>query len=128
MKRDVGRVRPRAPQEAVQRFETPPGHPGQVEVADFRLPWGKRSALIVVRGDSRWLWFRFHERKTMPVAMRGLEATAHRLRRGAWGTFVGSDEGRHRPGWARGGRTVDREPGVRSLQSSLGVSGAGLPT
>jgi len=34
----------------VQRFETPPGHQGQVDFAEFRLPWGKRHALIVVLG------------------------------------------------------------------------------
>ena len=75
VKRYVRQVRPRAPQEAIQRFETPPGHQGQVDFADFRLPWGKRSALIVVLGYSRLLWFRFYERKTMPVVIRGLEAS-----------------------------------------------------
>lgn len=75
VKRYVRQVRPQAPQEPVQRFETPPGHQGQVDFADFRLPWGKRSALIVVLGYSRLLWFRFYERKTMPVVMRGLEAS-----------------------------------------------------
>lgn len=29
----------------MQRFETPPGHQGQVDFADFRLPWGKGHAL-----------------------------------------------------------------------------------
>lgn len=75
VKRYVRQVRPRAPREPVQRFETPPGHQGQVDFADFRLPWGKRSALIVVLGYSRLLWFRFYERKTMAVVMRGLEAS-----------------------------------------------------
>ena len=42
------KVRPREPVEPVRRFETPPGHQGQVDFADFRLPWGKRHALIVV--------------------------------------------------------------------------------
>ena len=61
--------------EPVQRFETPPGHQGQVDFADFRLPWGKRHALIVVLGYSRRMWLRFYERQTMPVVMRGLEAS-----------------------------------------------------
>ena len=59
--------------EPVRRFETPPGHQGQVDFADFRLPWGKRHALIVVLGYSRRMWLRFYERQTMPVVMRGLE-------------------------------------------------------
>ena len=36
-----------------------------MDFADFRLPWGKRHALIVVLGYSR---------QTMRVVMRGLEA------------------------------------------------------
>ena len=75
MKRYVREVRPREPVEPVQRFETPPGHQGQVDFADFRLPWGKRHALIVVLGYSRRMWLRFYERQTMPVVMRGLEAS-----------------------------------------------------
>ena len=73
VKRYVRRVRPQEPVEPVQRFETPPGHQGQVDFADFRLPWGKRHALIVVLGYSRRMWLRFYERQTMPVVMRGLE-------------------------------------------------------
>ena len=37
------------------RFETAPGRQGQVDFAHFRLPWGKRYALIVVLGYSRLL-------------------------------------------------------------------------
>ncbi len=74
VKRYVRRVRPRPPEEPVQRFETPPGHQGQVDFADFRLPWGKRHALIVVLGYSRLLWLRYYERQTMPVVMRGLDS------------------------------------------------------
>ncbi len=58
----------------VQRFETPPGHQGQVDFAEFRLPWGKRHALIVVLGYSRYMWLQYYERQTMTVVMRGLEA------------------------------------------------------
>jgi transposase len=53
VKEYVRRVRPKP--EPVQRFETPPGHQGQVDFAEFRLPWGKRYALIVVLGYSRLL-------------------------------------------------------------------------
>ena len=41
VKEYVRKVRPRAPEEPVVRFETPPGHQGQVDFADFRLPWGQ---------------------------------------------------------------------------------------
>ena len=75
VKRYVRGVRPKEPVEPVRRFETPPGHQGQVDFADFRLPWGKRHALIVVLGYSRRMWLRFYERQTMPVVMRGLEAS-----------------------------------------------------
>ena len=55
------------------RFETPPGHQGQVDFAEFRLPWGKRYALVVVLAYSRLLWLQFYARQTMVVLMRGLE-------------------------------------------------------
>ncbi len=73
VKRYVRGVRPQEPVEPVRRFETPPGHQGQVDFADFRLPWGKRHTLIVVLGYSRLMWLRFYERQTMPVVIRGLE-------------------------------------------------------
>ena len=41
VKEYVRKVRPRVPEEPAVRFETPPGHQGQVDFADFRLPWGK---------------------------------------------------------------------------------------
>ncbi len=75
VKRYVRRVRPREPEEPIQRFETPPGHQAQVDFAEFRLPWGKRHALIVVLGYSRLMWLRFYERQTMPVVIRGLETS-----------------------------------------------------
>ena len=56
------------------RFETTPGHQGQVDFADFRLPWGKRYALLAVLGYSRQLWLRFFPRKTMAHVFEGLEA------------------------------------------------------
>ena len=74
VKEYVRRVRPRPPEEPVVRFETAPGHQGQVDFADFRLPWGTRYALLVVLGYSRQLWLRFFHRKTMAHVFEGLEA------------------------------------------------------
>jgi transposase len=69
----VREVRPRPPTDPVVRFETPPGLQAQVDFAEFRLPWGKRFALLVVLGYSRLLWLQFYPRQTMAVLMRGLE-------------------------------------------------------
>lgn len=66
-------MRPQPPADPVVRFETPPGHQGQVDFAEFKLPWGKRYALLVVLGYSRLLWLRFYPRQTMDVVTRGLE-------------------------------------------------------
>ena len=74
VKEYVRKVRPRRMEEPVVRFETPPGHQGQVDFADFRLPWGKRYALLVVLGFSRFLWLRFFTRQTMRSVFEGLEA------------------------------------------------------
>ena len=41
------------------RFETPPGKQAQVDLAEFRFPWGKRFGLVVVLGYSRLLWLHF---------------------------------------------------------------------
>ncbi len=73
VKRYVREVRQRPAPEPVVRFETAPGRQGQVDFAHFRLPWGTRYALVVVLAFSRLLWFRFYERQTMRVLMRGLE-------------------------------------------------------
>ncbi len=51
----VARVRPRPEPEPLVRFETAPGHQAQVDFAEFRLPWGKRYALVIVLGYSRLL-------------------------------------------------------------------------
>lgn len=69
----VRQMRPTPAAEPVVRFETPPGRQGQVDFAEFRLPWGKRYALVVVLGYSRLLWLQFYTRQTMLVLMRGLE-------------------------------------------------------
>lgn len=73
VKEFVRQIRPRPPVEPVQRFETPPGHQAQVDFAHFRLPWGRRWALLVVLGFSRLLWIRFFKRQTMSVLFAGLE-------------------------------------------------------
>jgi transposase len=69
----VRQVRPKPPVEEVVRFETPAGLQGQVDFGEFRFPWGKRFALLVVLGYSRLLWLQFYPRQTMQVVMRGLE-------------------------------------------------------
>lgn len=74
LKAFVRRVRPRPEPDPVVRFETEPGHQAQVDFAEFRFPWGKRYALLVVLGYSRLLWVQFYPRQTMAVVMRGLEA------------------------------------------------------
>ncbi len=68
----VRQVRP-VLEEPVVRFETPAGHQGQVDFAHFRLPWGKRWALLVVLGYSRLLWLRFFRRQDMGTLFAGLE-------------------------------------------------------
>jgi len=73
LKEFVRQVRPMPPVDPVVRFETAPGHQAQVDFAEFRLPWGKRYALVVVLGYSRLLWLQFFRRQTMAVLMRGLE-------------------------------------------------------
>ena len=72
MKEYVRQVRP-ATLDPVVRFETPPGHQGQVDFAHFRLPWGRRWALLVVLGFSRLLWLRFFRHQDMPTLFAGLE-------------------------------------------------------
>lgn len=69
----VREVRPAPPADPVVRFETPPGLQAQVDFAEFRLPWGKRYALLVVLGYSRLLWLQYYPRQTLSVLMRGLE-------------------------------------------------------
>lgn len=73
LKRYVRQIRPRPVPEPVVRFETAPGHQGQVDFAEVRLPWGRRVALMVVLGYSRLLWLQFYPRQTMRTLMRGLE-------------------------------------------------------
>lgn len=70
----VARVRPRPEPEPVVRFETPPARQAQVDFAEFRFPWGKRYALLVVLGYSRLLWLQFYPRQTLATIITGLEA------------------------------------------------------
>jgi len=73
LKEYVRTVRPRPEPEPVVRFETPPAHQAQVDFAEFRFPWGKRYALLVVLGYSRLLWVRFYPRQDMRTLFAGLE-------------------------------------------------------
>ena len=73
VKEYVRQVRPAPVPDPVVRFETPPSHQAQVDFAEFRLPWGKRYALLVVLGYSRLMWLQFCTRQTMAVLMSGLE-------------------------------------------------------
>jgi transposase len=73
VKEFVRSIRPQPEPEPVVRFETPPGHQAQVDFGEFRFPWGKRFALLVVLGYSRLLWLSFYERQTMEVLCDGLE-------------------------------------------------------
>jgi transposase len=73
VKEFVRRVRPREAPEPVVRFETPAGHQAQVDFGEFKFPWGKRYALVVVLGFSRLLWLRFFKRQDMRTLFQGLE-------------------------------------------------------
>ena len=73
LKEYVRTIRPRPAPEPVVRFETAPGVQAQVDFAEFKFPWGKRYALLVVLGYSRLLWLRFYERQDMRTLFRGLE-------------------------------------------------------
>jgi len=73
VKEFVRTVRPREVPDPVVRFETPAGHQAQVDFGEFKFPWGKRYALVVVLGYSRLLWLRFYERQDMRTLLRGLE-------------------------------------------------------
>lgn len=75
----VREARPAAPTEPVVRFETPAGWQGQVDFGEFRLPWGRRHALMVVLGYSRLLWLRFYPRQTMDALFGGLEESFARF-------------------------------------------------
>lgn len=69
----VAAVRPRPEPEPVVRFETAPGLQAQFDFGEFRFPWGKRWALLVVLGYSRLLSMEFVPRQTALTVMLGLE-------------------------------------------------------
>lgn len=73
VKEFVRTVRPREMPEPVVRFETPAGHQAQVDFGEFKFPWGKRYALVVVLGFSRLIWLRFFKRQDMRTLFQGLE-------------------------------------------------------
>jgi transposase len=73
LKEYVRGIRPKPTPEPIIRFETPPAHQAQVDFAEFRFPWGKRFALLVVLGYSRLLWMRFFPRQDMRTLYSGLE-------------------------------------------------------
>lgn len=73
LKAFVRQVRPKPDPEPLIRFETAAGVQAQVDFAEVRFPWGKRSALLVVLGYSRLLWVKFYARQTMSIVIRGLE-------------------------------------------------------
>ena len=70
-------IRPQPTPEPVVRFETEPGHQAQVDFAEFRFPWGKRYALLVVLGYSRLLWIKFYTRQDMRTLIVGIEEAFH---------------------------------------------------
>lgn len=77
LKEYVRGIRPRPAPEPLIRFETPPGVQAQVDFAEFKFPWGKRFALLVVLGYSRLLWLKFYPRQDMRTLFRGLEEAFH---------------------------------------------------
>lgn len=73
LKQLVRQLRPVPPPAPVVRFETPAGRQAQVDFAEFKFPWGKRYALLVVLGYSRRLWCQFSSRQDMRTLFTGLE-------------------------------------------------------
>ncbi len=59
------------------RFDTPPRVQAQFDFAEFRFPWGKRFAVLVVLGYSRLLSLQWVPRQTALTVMRALEHAFH---------------------------------------------------
>jgi transposase len=72
VKKYVRLVRPKAPLEIEQRFETPPGQQVQLDFADFKTSFGKVHALLVVLSWSRYLWVRFYYHEDQLTVLGGL--------------------------------------------------------
>ena len=125
--RDYVRVaRPREADEPAVRFETQPGHQGQVDFGTFTLPWGRRHALLVVLGHSRLLWLRFYPRQTMAVLTgdwRARSRASAACRRSCCSTRCArwSSRTTGRPAGA------GHERGVPALLGALGLRGAVVP-
>ena len=69
----VRQMRPREAPEPLVRFETEPGVQAQFDFAEFRFPWGKRYAVLVVLGYSRLLYVEWVARQTAWTVMQALE-------------------------------------------------------
>lgn len=65
----VRQLRPREAPEPLVRFETEPGVQAQFDFAEFRFPWGKRYAVLVVLGYSRLLYVEWVARQTVMQAL-----------------------------------------------------------
>ncbi len=132
VKRYARRVRPRPEPEPERRFETPPGRQGQVDFADFVLPWGRRHALVVVLGYSRMLWLQYYERQTMETVVRAVVLGDHRHEGGRllenreflrFSTHWASASGRAgRAVRRRRGRWSDRSATCAAASSTVGSS------
>ena len=65
VKNYVRQVRPQVKlTDPLVRFETEAGQQAQVDFGSFRLPWGRRYALVIVLGFSRLMWLRFYTNQT----------------------------------------------------------------
>lgn len=72
VKKFVRLIRPKAPLELEQRFETLPGEQAQVDFATFKTPFGTVYALLVVLSWSRYLWVRFYFHQDELTVLGGL--------------------------------------------------------
>jgi len=70
-------IRPSAPRQFEQRFETPPGRQAQVDFAEFLVEFTSESGVMrkvwlfsMVLGHSRWMWGRFCPNQALETVMR----------------------------------------------------------
>jgi transposase len=123
----VRSVRPRPVPEEILRFETDPGHQAQVDFAEFKFPWGKRYALLVVLGYSRLMWLKFYERQDMQTLVRGIEEAFAYFGGVPKEMLFDQMKALTHQGPAPARRSVDQERGVRPLRCSLGLHAPRLP-